>query len=82
MRVVIIWRRDSSHIKYEWVSGASLHKQLIDNETLEHNYHDTKQKLDDAISRLLKASEALSDEAEVKVMQIYFYTQFRIILIY
>lgn len=67
LRVVIIWRRDTSHIKYEWVSGASLEKHHTDNETIEHIYHDTKQKLDNAISRLLKASEALSDEAEVKV---------------
>lgn len=67
LRVVIIWRRDTSHIKYEWVNGASLEKQHIDNETIDDIYHDTKQKLDDAISRLLKASEALSDEAEVKV---------------
>lgn len=66
LRVVIIWRRDTTHIKYEWVDEARLHIYQVDNETADHNYNHTKQKLDDTIQRLLRASEALSYEAEVK----------------
>lgn len=73
LRVVIIWRRDTSHIKYEWVNGASLHGQHKENETAEHNFNNTKQKLDDTIQRLLRTSEALTYEAEVKVI---FYSLF------
>lgn len=67
LRLVIIWRRDTSHIKYEWVSGASLHIKRQDNETAEYNFNVTKQKLDNTIQRLLRTTEALSYEAEVKV---------------
>ncbi|GAB0090549.1 DnaJ homolog subfamily C member 16 [Sergentomyia squamirostris] len=66
LRVVIIWRRDTTHIKYEWVDEARLHIFQVDNETADHNYNHTKQKLDDTIQRLLRASEALTYEAEVK----------------
>lgn len=66
LRLVIIWRRDTSHIKYEWVSGISLHIQRLDNETAEHRYNTTKRHLFDAIQRLSRTSEALSYEAKVK----------------
>lgn len=66
LRMVIIWRRDPSHIKYEWLNGASMHVHHKDNETAEHTLNATRQKLDDTITRLLKTSEALSYEAEVK----------------
>ena len=68
LRLVIIWRRDTSHIKYEWVNDATLHEPIIDAEdTTEHNFNKTKEKLENTIQRLLRASEALSYEAEVKV---------------
>lgn len=66
LRLVIIWRRDTSHVKYEWVSGISLHIQRPDNETAEHNYNATKRRLYESIQRLSRTSEALSFEAEVK----------------
>lgn len=69
LRVVIIWRRDTNHVKYEWVHGATLHQEenQKENETTETTYNSTKQKLDHIIQKLLKTSEALSYEAEVKV---------------
>ncbi|XP_055523691.1 dnaJ homolog subfamily C member 16 isoform X1 [Wyeomyia smithii] len=68
LKVVIIWRRDTKHIKYEWVHEATLQSadKTVENETHELNYNNTKQKLDGAIQRLLRSSEALSYEAEVK----------------
>lgn len=68
LKVVIIWRRDTKHIKYEWVHEATLQTvdKSVENETHEINYNNTKQKLDGAIQRLLRSSEALSYEAEVK----------------
>lgn len=67
LRLVIIWRRDTSHIKYEWVTGAALHIKRRENETAEHSFNTTKAKLDNTIQRLLRTTEALSYEAEVKV---------------
>lgn len=67
LRLVVIWRRDTSHVKYEWVSDASLHIQRLDNETVEHKFNATKRKVDATIQRLLRTNEALSYEAEVKV---------------
>ncbi|XP_055385041.1 dnaJ homolog subfamily C member 16 isoform X2 [Condylostylus longicornis] len=66
LRLVIIWRRDTSHIKYEWVTGTRLSIQKRENESDEQTFNHTKQKLDDTIQRLLRASEALSYEALVK----------------
>lgn len=56
LSIVIIWRRDTSHIKYEW---------LPNKWELEDNLNDTVSKLDHTISRLLKSSEALTYEALV-----------------
>lgn len=72
LRLVIIWRRDTSHIKYEWVSGVSMHLKHLENESLEHSFNATKTKLDSNIQRLLRSSEALSNEAEVKVFLLVF----------
>lgn len=67
LRLVVIWRRDTSHVKYEWVSDVSLHVEHSINETDEQRYAATKRRLDESIQRLLRASESLSHEAEVKV---------------
>lgn len=67
LRLVVIWRRDTSHINYEWVSGISLHIKRMDNETSEQIFNATKRKLDESIQRLLRTSETLTHEAEVKV---------------
>lgn len=58
LSVVIIWRRDTSHIKYEWLS---------DKWDVEERLNDTAEKLENTIGRLLRSSEALSYEAFVKV---------------
>lgn len=78
LKIVIIWRRDTKHVKYEWVHEAMLEKlekgnggglgggaSGVENETHEMNYNNTKQKVDGAIQRLLRSSEALTYEAEV-----------------
>lgn len=67
LRLVVIWRRDTSHVKYEWVSDVSLHVEHSINETDEQRFIATKRRLDESIQRLLRASESLSHEAEVKV---------------
>lgn len=104
LRLVIIWRRDASHIKYEWVSDVSLHwsqeaasvssTEANDDgsttmttssttttttttsqsanggnstaQNVEYAYNHTKEKLETNIQRLLRSSEALSYEAQVK----------------
>ncbi|GJQ86858.1 hypothetical protein Trydic_g19526 [Trypoxylus dichotomus] len=58
LRIVIIWRRDTSHIKYEWIED----KWQLE----ETNLNDTTQKLESMISKLLRSSEALTYEAFVK----------------
>lgn len=58
LRIVIIWRIDTTHVKYEWVR---------DKWESEENFNDTTQKLETTISRLLRSSEALTYEAFVKV---------------
>lgn len=70
LRLLVIWRRDISHVKYEWVSGVSLHVKHVGNEINEQSFNATKQKLDESIQRLLRTSESLTYEAEVKVCTI------------
>lgn len=81
LRLVVIWRRDTSHIKYEWVSGIHMHIKHLENETNEQSFNATKRKLDESIQRLLRTSESLSYEAEVKVKR-DFHTHTRIHKLY
>lgn len=74
LRLVIIWRRDTRHIKYEWIHETTLHNNhnsynngVDNNETYETNVNKTKQQLDSILQKLLRPSEALTYEAEVKV---------------
>lgn len=70
LRIVIIWRRDMRHVKYEWIHETDLHvndHQALDNETYENVVNKTKLKIDSVIQTLLRPNEALSYEAEVKV---------------
>lgn len=61
LNVVILWRRDVNHIKYEWMRGgwASSHKSP--------KFNETKDRLESTISKLLKIDESLTYEAVVKV---------------
>lgn len=59
LRVVIIWRKDISRIKYEWVKCKW---------ELESNLNDTTEILESTITRLIRSSEVLSYEASVKVI--------------
>lgn len=68
LRLVIIWRRDAKHIKYEWLKEINIQKVLsVENSTVDASYNHTKQKINEVIMKLLRSSEALSFEAEVKV---------------
>jgi DnaJ homolog subfamily C member 16 len=73
LRIVVIWRRDANHVKYEWVHGITFNNIHPENESAAATINNTKTKLDDTIQRLLRASEALSYEAEVKVKSHYFH---------
>lgn len=76
LRIVIIWRRDTSHVKYEWLdsewsvqqdTGGDQQDGVAAQSESAANINDTKQRLEETISRLLKSTEALSYEAVVKV---------------
>ncbi|XP_066997779.2 dnaJ homolog subfamily C member 16 [Anabrus simplex] len=59
LHVVIIWRRDASHIKYEWLPHTW-------NGAESQEWNETRDRLESTIQRLLHASEALSYEAVIK----------------
>ncbi|KAK9890896.1 hypothetical protein WA026_012238 [Henosepilachna vigintioctopunctata] len=59
LRIVILWRRDVSHVKYEWLSEKWESR---------YDFNDSFQKLESSISRLLKANEALSYEGFIKAL--------------
>ncbi|XP_011498447.1 PREDICTED: dnaJ homolog subfamily C member 16 [Ceratosolen solmsi marchali] len=59
--IVIIWRRDSSHIKYEWFSV-----DWTETTTDENQWNETRLNLEQTIQKLLRASEALPYAAEVQ----------------
>lgn len=60
LHVVIIWRRDANHLKYEWLSTGWL-KEVHD----ENQWNETKRNLELTIQRLLRVSEALPYAAVV-----------------
>lgn len=66
LKIVVIWRRDTKHVKYEWIHDAILVETTNIAED-ENSFNKTKQKVDETIQKLLKATEALTFEAEVKV---------------
>lgn len=66
LKIVVIWRRDTKHVKYEWIHDAKLEETSNIGDD-EDNFNKTKQKVDETIVKLLKSTEALSFEAEVKV---------------
>jgi DnaJ family protein C protein 16 len=66
LKIVVIWRRDSRHVKYEWITDATL-EETTSVEVDEENYNQTKRKIEERIQKLLKSTEALAYEAEVLV---------------
>ncbi|KAL5287390.1 dnajc16 family protein [Megaselia abdita] len=59
LNIVIIWRRDNSHIKYEWVNDFKEGNKSEKTEEI------LKLKLDSTIQRLLQSTESLDYEAFV-----------------
>ncbi|KAJ9586685.1 hypothetical protein L9F63_019723, partial [Diploptera punctata] len=59
LHVVIIWRRDANHIKYEWLPHTW-------NGAKSQEWNETRDRLESTLQRLLHASEALSCEAVIK----------------
>uniref|UniRef100_A0A1A9W3K0 DnaJ homolog subfamily C member 16 n=1 Tax=Glossina brevipalpis TaxID=37001 RepID=A0A1A9W3K0_9MUSC len=66
LRIVILWRRDTSRVKYEWINDIILDKKIADNQSLDHVINQTKYQIDNIIQKLLKTSEALAYEAFIK----------------
>ncbi|CAH0554830.1 unnamed protein product [Brassicogethes aeneus] len=57
LSIVILWRKDTSHVKYEWIT---------DKWEIESDLNYTTQKLENTINKLLRSSEALTNNAFVK----------------
>jgi len=60
LNVVIIWRRDSNRLKYEWLAEPW-------RGHVAPKWNETKQQLESVISRLLRTDQGLTSEALVKV---------------
>lgn len=78
MHIVIIWRRDANHLKYEWLS-----KGWFEAAQDENQWNETRHTLEQTIQRLLCASEALpytaivgelaDEHAQVYIADIYIF---------
>ncbi|KOC69315.1 DnaJ like protein subfamily C member 16 [Habropoda laboriosa] len=60
LHIVIIWRRDANHLKYEWLPTVWI--EAAQDET---QWNETRRNLEQTIQRLLRASEALPYAAVV-----------------
>ncbi|XP_043250790.1 dnaJ homolog subfamily C member 16 [Colletes gigas] len=60
LHIVIIWRRDANHLKYEWLPTG-----WIEAAQDEGQWNETRHNLEQTIQRLLRASEALPYAAVV-----------------
>ncbi|EGI65031.1 DnaJ-like protein subfamily C member 16 [Acromyrmex echinatior] len=60
LHIVIIWRRDANHLKYEWFPHGWL--ETIQNERI---WNETRRHLEKTIQRLLRTTEALPYSAVV-----------------
>ncbi|XP_037947969.1 dnaJ homolog subfamily C member 16 [Teleopsis dalmanni] len=66
LRIVVIWRRDSSRIKYEWIDNINLSNNFNSSSISENN--DIKKELDNTIKKLLRTTEALYYETYVEAL--------------
>ncbi|XP_049305904.1 dnaJ homolog subfamily C member 16 isoform X2 [Bactrocera dorsalis] len=64
--IVIIWRYDQTHIKYEWVKGSHLNMDFNLYDSNEQVINLTRRYIDNTIQRLLRTSETFSYETFVK----------------
>jgi hypothetical protein len=64
LHVVIIWRRDTRLIKYDWLPDGW-------GDSEQPKWNETREQLGSTIQRLLQSSEALSYEAVVQVCVLY-----------
>ncbi|XP_012282592.1 dnaJ homolog subfamily C member 16 [Orussus abietinus] len=60
LHIVIIWRRDANHLKYEWLPTGWIEATQDENQ-----WNETRRNLEQTIQRLLRVSEALPYAAEV-----------------
>ncbi|CAL7950285.1 unnamed protein product [Xylocopa violacea] len=60
LHIVIIWRRDANHLKYEWLPTG-----WVEAAQDEIQWNETRRNLEQTIQRLLRASEALPYAAVV-----------------
>ncbi|KAF7992695.1 hypothetical protein HCN44_005039 [Aphidius gifuensis] len=60
LHIVIIWRRDANHLKYEWLSNCWSEATKDENKL-----NETRKNLEQTIQRLLKVNEALPYAAKV-----------------
>lgn len=61
LHIVIIWRRDANHLKYEWLSNGWFEAIQDDNKL-----NETRKNLEQTIQRLLRVTEALPYAAKVE----------------
>ncbi|XP_018796544.1 PREDICTED: dnaJ homolog subfamily C member 16 [Bactrocera latifrons] len=64
--IVIIWRYDQTHIKYEWVKGSDLNMDFNLYDSNEQFINLTRRYIDNTIQRLLRTSETFSYDTFVK----------------
>ncbi|KAL7743818.1 hypothetical protein ACLKA6_000225 [Drosophila palustris] len=65
MRLVVIWRPDSTKIKYEWINGVKL--DLNSTDFLNNSAINTaKEEINSTICKLLTTSDAFTHEASVQ----------------
>lgn len=61
LHIVIIWRRDANHLKYEWLPSG-----WIEAAHDEKQLNETRRNLEHTLQRLLRVSEALPYAAKVE----------------
>lgn len=62
LSIVIFWRKDTSHVKFEWIDSKW---------DLDKDLNQTTSEIDKTLGRLIKSSETLAYDAFVKVFQFY-----------
>jgi DnaJ family protein C protein 16 len=60
LHIVIIWRRDASHLKYEWLPYGWI--ETVQDDRI---WNETRRHLEKTIQKLLRANEALPYAAVV-----------------
>lgn len=72
LQLVVLWRKDTQHLNYEWIENFKMDSYPSEQRTPDIILNNTKFILYDKIQKLLQSKEMLANEAILEVKNLHF----------